>query len=210
MAVGIAIGTWRGWAAAIARTSLVAALAAERERWFLWLPVALGCGIAGYFSSASEPAAWVAPVGMAASVLLALAWRRSQAAVLLAVALGAVFCGVALAQWRTRAVAAPVLERRWGPGEVTGRIVAIEIRPEGRRIILDRVALPGLAPAATPAQVRVRLSDTSVELRPNSGGKNSRRRLGRFFASLMRLRFTVSEHVRAELDSTRLGQAAKT
>src|SRR5512144_2814575 len=101
MAVGIAIGTWRGWAAALARTSLGAALA-----------------------------------------------------------------GAALAQWRTAMVAAPVLERRWGPDEVTGRVVAVEIRPEGRRIVLDRVTLPGLAPAATPAQVRVRLADPNVAQRP--------------------------------------------
>ena len=166
MAVGIAIGTWRGWAAALARTSLVAALAAERERWILWLPVALGCGIAGYFSLANEPARWVAPVGIAASMLLALVLRRSQGAVLLAAALGAVFGGAALAQWRTAMVAAPVLERRWGPDEVTGRVVAVEIRPEGRRIVLDRVTLPGLAPAATPAQVRVRLAEANVALRP--------------------------------------------
>jgi len=149
MAVGIAIGTWRGWAAALARTSLVAALAAERERWILWLPVALGCGIAGYFALANEPARWVAPVGIAASTLLALLLRRSQGAVLLAAALGAVFAGAALAQWRTAMVAASVLERRWGPDEVTGRVVAIEIRPEGRRVVLDRVTLPGLAPAIT-------------------------------------------------------------
>jgi len=166
MAVGIAIGTWRGWAAALARTSLVAALAAERERWILWLPVALGCGIAGYFALANEPARWVAPVGIAASTLLALLLRRSQGAVLLAAALGAVFAGAALAQWRTAMVAASVLERRWGPDEVTGRVVAVEIRPEGRRVVLDRVALPGLAPAATPAQVRVRLAEANVALRP--------------------------------------------
>lgn len=43
-----------------AREGVVAALAAilvaERERWVLWLPVALGAGIAFYFGLAREPA----------------------------------------------------------------------------------------------------------------------------------------------------------
>src|SRR5262245_48488352 len=159
MAIGAAIGAWRGWVAAVGRLSLVVAIAAERERWILWLPVALGSGIAGYFVLAAEPATWVAPLGIAASTVLAVLVRRSRGAVMLAVALGALFCGAALAQWRTSAVAGPVLDRRWGPGELTGRIVAVEIRPEGRRVVLDRVAIPGLTQAATPLQVRVRLPD---------------------------------------------------
>jgi competence protein ComEC len=145
---------------------LGAALLADHQRWVLWLPVALGVGIGGYFALTVEPPPFVAPLGMVASVLGAVILRRRQGGAMLALLLGAIFCGGALAQWRTRMVAAPVLERRWGPEELTGRVYAVEIRPDGRRVTIDQLSLPGLAPAATPEQVRVRLADGSVALRP--------------------------------------------
>ena len=52
-------------------------LAGERERWILWFPVAMGGGVALYFSLPAEPSlAWglAALAGMA--VLLGLSWRR--------------------------------------------------------------------------------------------------------------------------------------
>ncbi len=158
-AVGQRIGTLAG-------AALPAAVAAEPDRWILWLPVALGAGIGIYFSLAAEPAIWVAPLGVAGAVGLAVVGRRSEAALVAAALLGAVFLGAAIAQWRTHAAAGPVLERRWGPAELTGRVVAIEIRPEGRRIILDRANLPGVQPDATPVQIRVRLAETATVLRP--------------------------------------------
>jgi hypothetical protein len=36
-------------------------LDAERSRWMLWLPVAMGLGIAVYFELPSEPALWLGP-----------------------------------------------------------------------------------------------------------------------------------------------------
>ena len=47
---------------------------AERGRWILWLPVALGLGIAVYFELPSEPSLWLGPaaaiVALAASMLV--------------------------------------------------------------------------------------------------------------------------------------------
>ena len=47
-------------------------LEAERARWFVWLPVAFGIGIAGYFSMPTEPslAATLALPLVAAALLL--------------------------------------------------------------------------------------------------------------------------------------------
>jgi hypothetical protein len=61
------LGVWLGtrWEA---RTGfwvwLWAQLLEERERWFLWLPVALGFGIALYFSLPSEPPVWAGSVAL--------------------------------------------------------------------------------------------------------------------------------------------------
>ncbi len=44
-----------------ARTWILDQLDAERSRWMLWLPVAMGLGIALYFELPSEPAPWLGP-----------------------------------------------------------------------------------------------------------------------------------------------------
>ena len=41
-----------------AASALPAAIAAERDRWVLWLPVGFGLGIAAYFSLPAEPETW--------------------------------------------------------------------------------------------------------------------------------------------------------
>lgn len=132
----------------------VAALAAERSRVVLWTPVALGMGIALYFAQGVEPPVWGAPTALA--LALAMAWmaRRWPAAVHAALACGLVAAGAGLAQWRSLRAAAPVLVRPWS-GDLIGRVVAVEIRPEARRVILDRVERSGHAAMGTPERVRV-------------------------------------------------------
>jgi len=53
-----------------ARTWILDQLDAERSRWMLWLPVAMGLGIALYFELPSEPALWLGPVLAAADQVL--------------------------------------------------------------------------------------------------------------------------------------------
>lgn len=143
-----------GW-----RAAAVAVLEAERGRWVLWLPVALGAGIAGYFALADEPGPWCGWLAAAAgpALLLVAGCRRRTPlgpgdALLVALAVAAF--GFALAQARTTMVAAPVLARS-GSYEVEGRIIDIAPRAGGSRILLDRVRLSRTAPAATPATIRV-------------------------------------------------------
>ena len=130
-------------------------LEAERERLALWLPVAFGAGIGVYFGLAAEPPFWIGPAGAAAAALVAIVGRRSAAVLLFGVALCATALGLTIAQERTRWVAAPVIEKRIGPVEVEGRIAGVEVRPEGRRILVDRLHIAGLGPDRTPAQVRL-------------------------------------------------------
>src|SRR5918994_2132086 len=58
-------------------TWLAGNLLAERERWLLWLPVALGSGIALYFALPVEPPLWLGASGLllAAVALFWLRWR---------------------------------------------------------------------------------------------------------------------------------------
>lgn len=138
-------------------------LAEERERWLLWLPVLFAAGIAVYFGFASEPAWWTAPAALASLIIAAVLLRRRPAAVLILSAAAVVVVGIAVAQSRAHLVAAPVLDRRHGPAEVEGRVVSVDIRPEGRRIVVDRLTVAGLKAAQTPATVRIRIRSGAVQ-----------------------------------------------
>lgn len=141
-------------------------LAAERDRMPLWLPVALAGGIALWF--------WLplAPWRLAAAALLLGLVLGGGLAGWRPVALAAAFAlaGMAASQWRTQAVAHPVLAERHF-ATLVGRVAAAEPRPWGaQRLVLDldpralpgdvarvRIMLrPGMEPVAAGALVRVR------------------------------------------------------
>jgi competence protein ComEC len=133
----------------------------ERERWALWGPVLFAAGIAVYFALPTEPSWWLGPATLAGLALAAVALRRRPVAALIFLAVAVVASGLIVAQVRAHYVAAPVLERRHGPVDVAGRIVSVEIRADGTRIVLDRLSIAGLPDADVPATVRVRMREES-------------------------------------------------
>jgi len=143
---------------------------AERERWALWLPVGLGAGIAIYFALPFEPgwpwAALAVLLGIAAMFGVAgthnAAWRIALSA------MAVIAFGFACAKVRTELVAAPVIAQKVGPLGVDGRIETIELREKGARIVLGDLQLQRLAPAGTPARIRVTLRVDSSEFHPGS------------------------------------------
>ncbi|HET7084895.1 MAG TPA: ComEC/Rec2 family competence protein [Rhizomicrobium sp.] len=142
--------------------------AAERDRWPLWLPVALGTGAGGYFALPFEPSWTVGAVatglGLAAAVL---AIRKPWPLALLA----ALLLGFGLAKLRETAIQTPVLDRAVVT-HLTGRVLALELRQQGThqqtiRLVLDQVRSGGLDPA--PRRVRVALRaarDDQPDFRP--------------------------------------------
>lgn len=132
-------------------------LAAERERWPLWLPAFLGAGIAVYFALDAEPLRWPGWLALVATIVVAIATRRRPALLLLCLPLVALTLGFDVAAWRADNVSAPRIERRLGPAVIEGRVVEVEQFDKGPRVTLDRIAIDGLAPSETPARVRVRL-----------------------------------------------------
>ena len=74
------------------RSWILEQLEAERGRWMLWLPVAMGLGIAVYFELPVEPALWLGPaMAGAAAVAVALAPAGSK--------VRALCVGVVVAAW---------------------------------------------------------------------------------------------------------------
>ena len=136
---------------------LGAAIAAEHERWPLWLPVLLGAGIGLYFWLPAEPPAWLGAALLAfAALIAARAWRR-ESGLFAAAALLSLALGFAAAQLQANLVAAPVLKARLGPVTLEGRLESVDPLPEGARLVIGQLSIDRLARAATPARVRVRL-----------------------------------------------------
>lgn len=129
--------------------------AAERERWPLWLPVALGTGSGAYFALPAEP-----PV-LFAWITLGLTWAFATLAILgrarwrfgfVWALLAALMLGFGLAKLRETKVRTPVLEQG-AVVHLTGRLVSLEPREKGVRAVLEDVRSGGLDPA--PRRVRI-------------------------------------------------------
>jgi competence protein ComEC len=130
-------------------------LEAEQERWFLWLPVMFGAGIALYFLLPVEPWTVAATLPAVAALAVHLALGRSGLAALATAALLAVALGLAAGKLRTEAMRAPVLERQMGPIDVYGFIELIEPRPtKGQRLTIRVTAMEKHEAHAWPYRVR--------------------------------------------------------
>jgi len=133
---------------------------AERGRWMLWLPVALGLGIAIYFELPYEPATWVGPAVATGTAAICLMTPAGGLGRVLCLGLTAAALGFGLATWHTAGLAAPTLSRPLFSINVEGRIADIQRLPESLRVVLEAVRLKGKgAPPVelTPSRIRVSL-----------------------------------------------------
>ena len=154
-----------------ARLALAEILAAERDRWALWLPVAFGAGIGLYFAPGSEPSAWCGVSLALLGAVVAVLGRRGAVLLPAGIMVAAVGLGLAVVQLRASLAAAPVIPPGSGALIVTGRVVSVEIRPTGKRVTFDRLtlsstALGELPRERTPERVRVTLRRAPDNLAP--------------------------------------------
>lgn len=146
---------------AAARAWVLEQLDAERGRWMLWLPVAMGLGIAIYYELPSEPALWLAPAMAAAALTIAILSPSGSLTRALAIGAAASAIGFGLVAWRTASLAAPTLTRPLFSINVEGRVADIQRLPDSVRVVLEAVRLKGNnvpPPEAMPLKVRVSLS----------------------------------------------------
>lgn len=152
----------RGFTAESVRNRLLA----EQDRWFLWLPVVFGGGIALYFALPSEPPVWLGWGGLVSALCLAVPARRHAVGLVVALGILAASAGFTLVQHRAQAAGGPAIQQRVGPLEAVGRVVEIVHRVEGVRLLLDHVVLERHLPSDTPAKVRVTLRQGGRDFRP--------------------------------------------
>ena len=163
---GAASERTRGLAPA-ALTAIAERLEAEHDRWFLWLPVLFGAGIAVYFALSFEPLTTAAVLPAVAALALHAAGPRAGIAGLVTGAILAATLGVAAAKLRTEAMRAPVLQTRMGLIDVYGHVELIEPRATGgQRVTLRVTAMEKHETETWPARVRVRMGVESAALQP--------------------------------------------
>lgn len=152
---------------AILQGGIAERLERERARWFVWLPVAFGIGIASYFSLTAEPGIWTALALPAVALGLMGAARR--AGLLHAAALGLLTAslGFGVAKVRTEWTRAPVLAQELRRADIHGVVELIEPRPmRGERLTIRVTDITGLSPDRRPARVRVRVMTKRDGLKP--------------------------------------------
>jgi competence protein ComEC len=142
-------------------------LAADRDRWALWMPVILGCGIAVYFSWPSEPSPW--PAAMAAATAGTVAARLTGGWRWLALVVCALAAGFAAASLSARLAAGPVLDRETRTIDIDGQVERVErFAPRDMRLTLSAVAIAGWDAAQTPRRVRIGVRTAGDDIRPGN------------------------------------------
>ncbi len=136
---------------------LVAPLAAERRRWALWLPVAVGSGVALYFSLPREPMAEIGYFTLALGAAWAVVAYHRASSFIAALISTAAALGFVAAQAHTQAVSTVPLGEQVGPAWVQGRVVGAE-QVEGGAFRIVLASPQGEADTvALPDRIRIRL-----------------------------------------------------
>ena len=139
----------------------------ERERFFLWSPVCLGLGIAGYFAMPVEPQLGMAFVPLVLALILRAVTSSGTISCVGLMALILAGLGFADAKLRVEAVRGPVLAKSLHNAEVTGVVALVESKfPKGQRLTIASPQISGLAADKTPAFVRVRTMAQSSAAEP--------------------------------------------
>lgn len=137
------------------------ALAAQRDRWRLWAPVAFGAGCAVYFALPSEPPLWPLLLFAAATGGVWILARRRGAGRAMTVPLMLLAClalGLAASKARTERIAAPIAPAMAEPVLIEGWVVDVDSPgARGSRVVLAPVRIRGLAPEETPIRLRATL-----------------------------------------------------
>ena len=148
----------------ISKSSLFQPFIDERERWFLWLPVFMGCGIGLYFTWLVEPSLWLCVVVPVAVAVLTITLRHHASLPLWVVLL--TFCvGHLAAKIETLWLDQPMLEKQIERAEVTGRVMSVNHLPDGFRVWMEDIQVEGLLQKNTPHKIRIKVkSDKNIPL----------------------------------------------
>jgi competence protein ComEC len=143
-------------------------LSQEAERWVLWMPVALGAGVAVYFGLPFEPSGKLALPFLFAGLITSIAVFGSESfAARLGLGLIAAFAiGFAVAKLKTDRVSAPVLLHRTSPVSIEGVVDSTQLHGKGIRLVLTTRRIDRTREERLPARVRVSVRRGAEDLKP--------------------------------------------
>lgn len=147
-------------------------LEAERDQLFLWLPVAIGAGIALWFAL-PDARAWTLALLLCASIAASALFfdPRGRAGRTIAIGAVAVAVGIGLVWWRSERVAAPVIA---APAvvrieAVVERIERLPARGLVRLRLIPRRLIEGRSGTVLPPRVRLNLPVADVPAGTGAG-----------------------------------------
>ncbi len=151
----------RAWVGA-----LRAEVAAQKDRWPLWTPVAFGGGAASYFGLKVEPLLWPPLVVSLLSILIVVVVRRisgSRGLVIASTFLAFVACGFSVADLKATWVAAPRIPQGYGVGQIEGWVVDVSSPSSAKgRLLIAPTSIAHLAHDQLPALVRIVVAPEAV------------------------------------------------
>jgi competence protein ComEC len=127
----------------------------ERPQWLLWMPVAIGSGIAVYFALDKEPALIIL-AGLFVLLIVLTGWfRHNSNLFVLLMALTLINLGMLAACWRTHYLATPMLNKPLPTQYLEGTIDKIEHMPNYQRLTLTRLVLAARHLSIAPHTARI-------------------------------------------------------
>lgn len=161
----------------------------QKERLFVWVPVAFALGIAVYFALKTEPSLWagIAGVFVAAPLAVAVYPKHHDSlkwffGFLVTAAVCAAACGFLAAQAGTKMYGTPMLEKSVGPVDVSGRVESVDDLggKDGARVVLTDLSIERMEPEDIPKKIRLRFKkaqglkagariETLAKIEPPSG-----------------------------------------
>lgn len=134
---------------------LTRAVADQRDRWFLWYPVAMMTGITAYFFLPREPHVLVFAVAAMIAIACLRGFARQQSSFRL-VLIFCVLTGFVAAKARTEFVQPKLLLATTPTTQISGWVENMEVKAGGRtRLLLHVEKAEGIKPSALPDLVRL-------------------------------------------------------
>ncbi|MDA0780722.1 MAG: ComEC/Rec2 family competence protein [Rickettsiales bacterium] len=131
---------------------------AEKDSYFLWIPVLFGIGVIAYFKIPFEPDIKISILLTALLLVGIFIYRKNTYLIWLLIISLIISCGFLSANLRTILVKAPVISKETGIKKITGTIESISSRTTGKRFVLTEIEIEGVAKENTPKKVRVNIN----------------------------------------------------
>jgi len=139
----------------------------ERDRWFLWLPIFMICGISLYFYLSFEPSKiWLILTPIA--IFITMKSRKWSIFLPILSVFLTIIIGFNASQLETLRVNTPLLKEQIKTTSITGTLVRAESVPNGSRITLKRPWIKNVPPEERPLFVRIKTKIKYKDL-PNAG-----------------------------------------